>query len=133
MKIVPMNNFFEDVFDDIMVPEKRHPNPMRCDVYEKDGVYNIEVDVPGYSKEDVTIETNDGYITIKASKSQENKEEKNGKKYYYHERRFGKMERSFYIGNMDEDKISAKMENGTLIVTIPIMQEKDSKKIIEIN
>ncbi len=132
MKIVPMNNLFEDVFDDIVGSEKHRHNPMRCDVYEKDGVYNIEVDVPGYSKEEINIETNDGYITIKASKNDEYKDEKNGKKYYYHERRFGKMERSFYIGNMDEDNIKAKMENGTLVVTIPMVQEKDTKKTIDI-
>ncbi len=134
MKIVPKNNFLDEVFDDIMAPVRPHNNPMRCDVYEKDGVYNIEVDVPGYNKEDVNIEANDGYITIKASKEEKKEEnaDKNGKKYFCHERRFGKLERSFYIGDMDADRIKAKMENGTLLVTIPKIDENESKKIINI-
>ena len=97
-----------------------------------DGVYNIEVDVPGYSKEDINIEAKDGYVTITADKKIEPKEIHEGKKYYYHERRYGKAERSFYIGDMDADNIKAKMENGTLLVTIPKIDEKNTKKTITI-
>lgn len=132
MKIVPRNYFLDDVFDDFMGNEKNHHNPMKCDVYEKDGKYNIEVDIPGYSKDEVNIEAKDGYLTVSAEKNTEKKEEDNNKKYYYHERRYGKIERSFYIGDMDTDKISAKMENGILKINIPKIEENNSKKIIEI-
>ena len=132
MKIVPRNYFLDDVFDDFMGPEKPHHNPMKCDVYEKDGKYNIEVDIPGYNKDEVKIEAKDGYLTISAEKKIEKNEEKEDKKYFYHERRYGKVERSFYIGDMDQDKIKAKMENGILKVTIPKVEENNSKKLIEI-
>ena len=132
MKIVPRNYFLDDVFDDFMGPEKPHHNPMKCDVYEKEGKYNIEVDIPGYNKDEVKIEAKDGYLTVSAEKKLEKNEEDNGKKYYYHERRYGKVERSFYIGDMDTDKISAKMENGILKIDIPKIEEKESKKLIEI-
>ena len=107
-------------------------NPMKCDVYEKDGKYNIEVDIPGYNKEEVNIEAKDGYLTISAEKKIEKKEDNEEKKYFYHERRYGKVERSFYIGEMDTDKISAKMENGILKINIPKIEENSSKKTIEI-
>ena len=132
MKIVPRNYFLDDVFDDFMGPEKPHHNPMKCDVYEKDGKYNIEVDIPGYNKEEVNIEAKDGYLTISAEKKTEKKEDNEEKKYFYHERRYGKVERSFYIGDMDTDKISAKMENGILKINIPKIEENSSKKTIEI-
>lgn len=132
MKIVPRNYFLDDVFDDFMGNERPHHNPMKCDVYEKDGKYNIEVDIPGYNKEEVKIESKDGYLTISAEKKIEKKEDNEDKKYFYHERRYGKVERSFYIGDMDSDKISAKMENGILKIEIPKVEENNSKKIIEI-
>jgi HSP20 family molecular chaperone IbpA len=131
MKIVPRNYLFDDAFDDFLGPEKPHHNPMKCDIYEKEGVYNIEVDVPGYNKDEIEVEAKDGYVTITAEKKFE-KENHEGKKYYYHERKYGKAERSFYIGDMDEEKITAKLENGTLFVKIPRIEEKDTKKIIEI-
>ena len=132
MKIVPRNYFLDDVFDDFMGPEKPHHNPMRCDVYEKDGSYNIEVDIPGYNKDEVNVEAKDGYLTISAEKKMETKDENEKKKYFYHERRYGKVERSFYIGDMDTDKISAKMENGILKIVVPKIEENSSKKTIEI-
>ena len=132
MKIVPRNYFLDDVFDDFMGNEKKYHNPMECDVYEKDGKYNIEVDIPGYNKEEVNIEAKDGYLTISAEKKIEKKEDNEEKKYFYHERRYGKVERSFYIGEMDTDKISAKMENGILKINIPKIEENSSKKTIEI-
>lgn len=132
MKIVPRNYFLDDVFDDFMGPERPHHNPMKCDVYEKDGMYNIEVDIPGYDKDEVKIEAKDGYLTISAEKKVEKKEENENKKYFYHERRYGKIERSFYIGDMDTDKISAKMENGILKLNVPKIEENNSKKYIEI-
>lgn len=132
MKLVPRSYFLDDVFDDFMAPTKPHHNPMKCDVFEKDGEYNIEIDIPGYKKEDISIETSDGYLTVSAEKKIENNEEDLDKKYICHERHYGKIERSFYFGDMDQDKISAKMDNGTLSIKVPKVEEKTSKKLIEI-
>ena len=57
MKLVPRNYFLDDVFNDFMTP---NTNTMKCDVYEKDGNYNIEVDIPGFRKEDIKVESKDG-------------------------------------------------------------------------
>ena len=132
MKIIPRNSFLDDVLDDFVGPDRPHHNPMKCDVYEKDGVYNIVVDVPGFKKDEVDVEAKDGYITISAEKKMETREEREGKKYFYHERRYDKAERSFYIGDMDAENIKAKMDNGTLLVTIPKIEENNVKKSIEI-
>ena len=111
MNLIPRNFYLDDIFDDF-VPSIN--NKMKCDIYEKGGDYHIEMDIPGFNKDDIKIESKDGYLTISAEKKIEKNEEKEDKKYFYHERRYGKVERSFYIGDMDPDKISAKMENGTM-------------------
>ena len=66
MNLIPRNFYLNDIFDDFM-PVKDFGN-MKCDIYEKDGNYNIEMDVPGFSKQDISIEANNGYLTITAEK-----------------------------------------------------------------
>lgn len=129
MKLVPRNYFLDDIFDDFTL-STRELSAMKCDIYEENNVYNIEADLPGFDKKDVSIEINDDYLTIKAEKETEIKDE--SKKYIHNERRYGKVERSFYLRGINQDNISAKMENGTLYITIPKQDEKESKKLIEI-
>lgn len=125
MKLVPRSYFFEDMFNDLTLSSN-----MKCDVYEKDGAYNIEVDVPGFKKEDITIEVKNGYLTIMASKESSNDDE--GKNYIYHERKYGKYERTFYLGELKTDDISASFEDGTLKIIVPKVEEDRNKKRIEI-
>ena len=127
MKLVPRNYFLDDVFNDFMTP---NTNSMKCDVYEKDGNYNIEVDIPGFRKEDIKVESKDGYLTITAEKKEDEKEEKNN--YICHERKYGKFERSFYLGELRTDDITAKFENGILKIKVPKVEESENKKLIEI-
>lgn len=126
MNLIPRNYFLDDLFDDFM-PAKRD---LKCDVYELNNEYNIEVDIPGFDKNDVKVEYNDDYLTISAEKIEESKDE--NKRYIHNERKYGKVERSFYLKGVDKDKIKAKMENGTLFITIPKQEEIESKKLIEI-
>ena len=93
----------------------------------KDGVYHIEVDIPGFNKEDIKIETHKGTVTIKAEK--EYKEDSDDKKYIRHERKYNSLERSFYFGDIDEDLIKAEFINGTLHLTIPQKAEEAKKQI----
>lgn len=133
MKIVPSGYFLDDFFDDFVGHDSRptpHHNPMKCDVYELNNIYNIEVDLPGFDKENIKIETKDGYITITAEKKEVKDE---NKKYYHHERRYGRVERTFYLGDIDAEKVKAKMENGILKIEIPKIVEKESKRIINID
>ena len=94
MEIIPRKFYLDDVFDNFMTTTR---NEMKCDIYEKDGKYHIEMDVPGYNKNDISIEVKDGYLTVTAEKSnEENTEEKN---YIKRERVYGKYQRSFYLGD----------------------------------
>ena len=119
--MLPRRLFYDTLFDDDMM------KGMDADVYLKDGVYHIEVDIPVFNKEDIKIETHKGTVTIKAEK--EYKEDSDDKKYIRHERRYNTLERSFYFGDIDEDLIKAEFINGTLHLTIPQKAEEAKKQI----
>ena len=103
---------------------------MKCDIYEKDGSFNIEVDVPGFDKENINIECKDGYLTIEAIREVE--ENANDKNYIRKERSYGKYTRTFYLGDINEELIEARYNNGTLSITVPKEEKKDTKKVIQI-
>ena len=131
---MPNRTYLDDVFDDFMFPTMKDSDfgKMKCDIYEKDGVYHLEMDIPGFDKKDVNIEIDENdYLTITAEKS-DNSEDKD-KNYIRQERSYGKYQRSFYLGDVDKEKIDAKFENGILKITMPKKEEvKSSKKTIEI-
>ncbi len=130
MDLMPRKFYLDDIFDDF-ISSKKEQN-MKCDIYEKGGDYHIEMDIPGFNKDEISVETKDGYLTITAEKSNEVKEEEQEKNYIRRERVYGKYERSFYLGDLDEDKIDAKFDNGMLMITVPKKEEVETKKIIEI-
>ena len=135
-RLMPNRTYLDDVFDDFMFPTMKESDfgKMKCDIYEKDGVYHLEMDIPGFDKKDVNIEIDDNdYLTITAEKNSENNEEDENKNYIRKERSYGKYQRSFYLGDVDKDKIDAKFDNGILKITMPKKEEiKSSKKTIEI-
>lgn len=134
-RLVPNKLYLDDVFDDFMFPTMKDDfGKMKCDIYEKDGAYHLEMDVPGFDKKDVQIEIDDNdYLTITAEKSSENNEEDDEKNYIRKERNYGKYQRSFYVGGIDKDNIQANFENGILKISMPKKEEeKSSKKTIEI-
>ncbi|MBP3920313.1 MAG: Hsp20/alpha crystallin family protein [Bacilli bacterium] len=115
------SRLFDEVFNE--------KNKMNCDVYEKENKIFVEVDMPGFTKEDIKLEVNKGYLTITAEKNQE----ENDKQYICRERTFyGKYQRSFYLGDIEEENIEAKFNNGILTIEIPKRNEQDNKKYIEI-
>lgn len=123
--MLPSRMFFDDMFSDVGMDNK-----MKCDIYELDNQVFIEMDAPGYKKEDIKVECNKGNITIKLE--HEGKDETN-KKYLHRERKFyGKIERTFHIEDMDEDSIEAEFKDGILIITIKKQDENKNKKLIEI-
>ena len=133
---MPNKVYLDDVFDDFMFPTMKDSNfgKMKCDIYEKNGIYHLEMDIPGFDKKDVNIEIDENdYLTITAEKSQENNEEDDEKNYIRKERSYGKFQRSFYLGDVDKEKINASFNNGILKITMPKKEEvKSSKKTIEI-
>lgn len=137
MMLVPRKNFdiFDDLFNDPFFTS--HENKvMKTDIKEHDDRYEILVDLPGFNKEDIKMNIEDGYLVINAKTSnEEDNTDKNGK-YVRKERYYGECSRSFYIGdNITEEDIKANYKNGTLNVEIPKKEEVEKikdKKYIEI-
>ena len=94
MDLIPRRFNFDDMFDNFFI-EKSNSN-MKCDVYEKGGNYHIEMDIPGFDKNDISIEVKNDYLTITAEKNNEVSEEDKEKRYIRQERSYGKYQRSFY-------------------------------------
>jgi HSP20 family protein len=132
MNLIPkyfFNNSFDDAFD---FPAIHNNNFMKADITKKDGDYLFEIDIPGFNKEDINIDYNKGYLTVKVKK-EENNDEGNNKEYIRRERFYGEYERSFYVGDIDDSKINATYENGILNITVPMESEKEkNKRTIEI-
>lgn len=129
MNLIPRSFFFDDDLDDFFRPVVRRSD-VKCDIYEEDGMYHVEMDIPGYDKKDINIEVKDGYLTVTASKEKE--EESESKNYIRRERTYGSFSRSFALGDVDVDKIDAKFENGILDIVIPKEEVVETKKTIEI-
>lgn len=125
--MLPSRKYYLDsIFDDFL-DESNNFDIMKTDIYEQDGKYYIEIDIPGYKKEEVSIDSEDGYLTIIAEKNIDN-----DKNYIKRERYYGKTIRKFYIGDVDTDNIKAKFKDGILLLTIPKQEKLPNKKIIEI-
>ena len=129
MSLIP-RNYFGDIFEDFM-PSTKEDN-MKCDIYEKDGAYNIEMDAPGFNKDEIKNSITDEQIFQFAEKSEEKDDESDNKNYIHRERSYGKYQRSFYLHDLDSDKVNAEFNNGVLNITVPKKEEKEDKKYIEI-
>jgi HSP20 family molecular chaperone IbpA len=104
---------------------------MRTDIKENGNGFELDIDLPGYKKEDVKAQLKDGYLTISAENSQSNDEKDSDGKYIRRERFFGTCSRSFYVGDdITEEDIKAKFENGILKVSVP---KKEAKPVEEKN
>ncbi|MCH4157808.1 MAG: Hsp20/alpha crystallin family protein [Acidaminococcaceae bacterium] len=139
-------NLFDDWMDDFPVRGflegehnplygKHAKNLMKTDVKELEKGYEVAVDLPGFKKDDLHVELNNGYLTISASKSLNKDEKDQDGKYLRQERYAGSCSRSFYVGEGVEEKdIHAKFEDGTLRLAIPKKDPKaiESKKCIAI-
>lgn len=128
MSLIPRKYYLEDFFDDFVTKDS---SVMKCDIYEKDGNYKIELDVPGFDKKDIKIECKKGYLTITAKRTIE--EDNSDKNYIRKERSYGEYTRTFYLGDVDTESIEAKFNNGTLLITVPLAEKQDNKTIIEIS
>lgn len=126
MMMIPRRHDF-DLFDDMFRDpffNEGESKLMKTDIKEKKDKYLIDIDLPGYDKDNIKIEIQDGYLTIHASVNKENYEEEKGK-YVRKERYAGECSRSFYIGdNIKEEDIKAKFKNGTLTLEIPKKEER---------
>ena len=128
--MLPSRIFFDNFLDDI--DSKKFDKMMKCDIYEEDNMYHVLVEVPGFKKEDIKIEFDNGYLKVIAENSQEENEDK---KYLRKERTsMTRCERSFYFGELNEDLIKAEFKDGILNISVPKdKSEEVVKKIINID
>ena len=127
--MLPRRFYFDHALDDFFEEEGAK---MKCDIYEKDHIYHVDMDLPGFKKEEIKIECNKGNLVVTAEKKEENDEKDENKKYIRRERSYGKYSRSFYLGDVDEENIEASFNNGTLQIDIPKIDENQNKKFIDI-
>lgn len=130
MSLLPGKFYLDDFFEDFVPMNRTKGMDMKCDIYEKDGNVHIELDVPGFDKNEIKLDVEDGILTIEASKEEE-KEDKE-KNYYRKERTYGSYKRQFNVGNINEEEIKAKFNNGVLEISFPKEEKKETKKFIEI-
>ena len=130
-------NLFDDFFTDpfgMMNPAhmdealygKHARNMMKTDVREKEDTYELDIDLPGFKKEEINVDLKNGYLTIGATKGLgKDEQDKNGK-YIRRERYAGVMSRSFYVGNaVRPEDIGAKYEDGILKLSVPKAPKKE--------
>lgn len=103
---------------------------MKTDIKDSGDHYELDIDMPGYDKDDVSAEIKDGYLTVTANKTENNDEKDDDGKYLRRERFVGSMSRSFYVGDdMTENDIKAAFKNGTLSVCVP--KKEEAKQVPE--
>ena len=137
MMLVPRNNnfdLFDDFFDDDFFTNRKERNLMKTDIVEKKDKYVLNMDLPGFEKENINISLNKGYLTVSAKSEKENIES-NEDKYIRQERSYGEASRSFYLGeDIKEEDIDAEFKNGILTINIPKKEiEDNSEKPKQIN
>lgn len=118
-----LKNFFSDDFFSIMNDMN---GSFRVDLKENDDNYVVEADLPGIKKEAIDIDYNNNYLTISAKRDDALEEKKEN--YVRRERHYGEFQRSFYIDNVDENKIDASFSDGVLRITLPKLQKGSIKR-----
>ncbi len=135
MLVPRRGNFFDELFDDSML-SKKDTKFMKTDIKEKNGNYIFTIDVPGFEKEGIDIELDQGYLIVSAKTQKDINDEDEEENYVYRERYCGECSRSFYVGEgITEEDVKANFKNGILTITIPSKKEteKENKKHIQID
>lgn len=134
------DNLFDDFFGVSYPKRSSNLKPitsmMKTDVRETEDGFKLDIDLPGYAKEDITAELKDGYMTITAEKKTEEDKTEDEGKYIRRERFYGSCSRSYYVGEqITEEDIKAKFEDGILKVFVPkkeLVKKEPEKKLIAI-
>lgn len=130
MLLARRNNLFDEFFNDPFFTDNYHSRQslMKTDIEDDGTSYIIEIELPGYKKEDVRAELKDGYLTVYADVKEKN-EEKEKKNYLRRERYFDSVKRSFYVGSgLKQEDIKAAFENGILKLSVPKEAPKQAEK-----
>ena len=126
-------NIFDNFFGDDFFGEhsplygKHGKNLMKTDIHEKDGGYELAIDLPGFKKDEISLDIKDGYLSISAQKGLDKDEEDKKGRIIRQERYAGVCSRSFYVGDVKPEDVKAKYESGVLTISLP----KDEPKKLE--
>ena len=124
------DEFFDDSFDRAFfggrnpLYGKHEKNLMKTDVREVENHYEVDIDLPGFKKDEINVELQDGYLTVSASKGLDKDQKDKEGRYIRQERYSGTCSRTFYVGDLKKEDISAKYEDGILRLTLPKAEEK---------
>lgn len=131
MMLVPKRSgfdLFDELFDDSFI-SKRERNLMKTDIKETKDKYIIDIDMPGFEKENINLSLNDGYLEISAKIDEENSND-DEEKFVHKERFFGECSRKFYVGDIvEENDINAEFKNG--ILKIEVLKKEKNKELPE--
>ena len=125
------DEFFNDNFGMFPMWNERNPlygkhakNLMKTDVRETEDSYEVDIDLPGFKKDEITVDLKDGYLTIQAAKGLDKDEPDKKGRYIRQERYAGACSRSFYVGEIKPEDVSAKYEDGILKLSMPKQAKK---------
>ena len=135
-------NLFDDFMNDFVFPDftdsaniekalygKHAKNIMKTDVKDTENGYEVDIDLPGFKKDEITMKLENGTLTVSAAKGLDKDEEQKDKKYVRRERYAGAMSRSFYVGeNVEQEDIKAEFKHGILKLFVP---KKEAKPAVE--
>ncbi len=130
-------NLFDDLFNDAFgrnmwnvdktLYGKNAARLMKTDVHETENAYELAVDLPGFKKEEISIQLKDGYLTISAAKGvDKDEEDKKTRRVIRQERYVGSCQRTFYVGDVKAEDVKCKYESGVLSIEVP---KVDAKKV----
>ena len=128
-------NLFDDLFRDdfAMFPAwsgrdplygKHAKHMMKTDVRETEDTYEVDMDLPGFKKDEINVDLKNGYLTVSAAKGLDKDEKDKNGKYIRQERYTGAMSRSFYVGDVAPKDVKAKFEDGILQISLPKAEKK---------
>lgn len=123
-------NMLDDFFTDPWFGGRRVREGFKLDVQQTDKEYLIEAELPGVSKDEVSLDLRDGTLSIAVNREESKNDD--GKNYIHRERRVSSMSRSVYLGDVDADAVSAKLDNGVLKIAVPTKAPVDNTRRIEI-
>lgn len=135
MKFLP--DFFHDTFDELFYDPffSKSSSYMKTDIKEQDGHYLLDMELPGFKKEDIQLELKNGYLSIHAKRDTNNEEKDKEGNIIRQERFSGSCSRNFYVGEgVKQSDIKANFDNGELKILIPKIDHKEveEKKVIAI-
>ena len=128
-------NLFDDLFRDdfAMFPAwsgrdplygKHAKHMMKTDVRETEDTYEVDMDLPGFKKDEINVDLKNGYLTVSAAKGLDKDEKDKNGKYIRQERYTVAMSRSFYLGDVAQEDVKAKFEDGILQISLPKAEKK---------